>query len=605
MSGNPRPGARARVIYGSDVDPTNANTALASAMAEELARCGVRQAVVSPGSRSTPLAVALWRQPTIEVTVLLDERSAGFFALGTALATRVPAAVLCTSGSAAANLHPAVVEADEAAVPLIVLTADRPPELRGIGAGQTIDQLKLYGEAVRWFCEVGTHEADDDGLLHFRSVAGRAYAAAAGDPRPGPVHLNVPWREPLAPVPVEGAVTATDPLALEGRGDRPLSAVSASPTSPRPELVEEICERIAAEPRGLIVAGRQPDAALAEPLARLASVARYPILAEPTSQLRLGPHDRSRVISTYDLLAREAPDALRPRLVLRVGDLPTSKALRQWLAVIEGLRQVVVDPVADWRDPTRRAETIVRADPAVLAGRLAELLAERGREAEDDAESFAAAWTAADRATRAAVPAKLEALDEPSEPGVWPALAEVLADDDAVLAASSMPVRDLEAFMPPGPRRVRFYANRGANGIDGLVSTASGIAQASSGRTWAVLGDLALFHDLGGLSAASQVENLRIVVIDNGGGGIFHFLPQAEVLDEDEFEALLGTPAGLDPADVAELFGLSVAVPRSPTELTDALAGEARMVVVRTDRRRNLELHRLLAEAATAALESA
>ena len=198
------------------VDPTNRNTALASAMVEELARCGVRRAVVSPGSRSTPLALALWRQPSIEVEVVLDERSAGFFALGTALATRIPAVALCTSGSAAAHLHPAVVEADEASVPLIVLTADRPPELRGIGAGQTIDQLKLYGDAVRWFCEVGTHEADDDGLLHFRSVACRAYAQALGDPRPGPVHLNVPWREPLAPIPVDGDVTATRPAGAGG-----------------------------------------------------------------------------------------------------------------------------------------------------------------------------------------------------------------------------------------------------------------------------------------------------------------------------------------------------------------------------------------------------
>lgn len=584
------------------MDPTNANTALASAMVEELARCGVRHAAVSPGSRSTPLALALWRQPAIEVTVLLDERSAGFFALGTALATRTPATVLCTSGSAAANLHPAVVEADEAGVPLIVLTADRPPELRGIGAGQTIDQLKLYGEAVRWFCEVGTHEADDDGLLHFRSVACRAYAAAAGDPRPGPVHLNVPWREPLAPVPIDGAVTATDPLALAGRGQQPLSTVSRSPAVPDAELVEELCERIAAEPRGLIVAGRQPDPALAEPLARLASISRYPIVAEPTSQFRLGPHDRSRVISAYDLIARDAPELFEPRLILRVGDLPTSKALRQWLAGIEGLRQLVVDPVADWRDPSRRAETVVRADPAALAGRLAQLLAERGRDDEDDAESFAASWSAADRATRGAIASELEELNELSEPGACLALAGALADDDAVLAASSMPVRDLEAFLPSGPQRVRFYANRGTNGIDGLVSTASGIAKASTARTWAVLGDLALFHDLGGLVAARQAENLRLLVLDNGGGGIFHFLPQAEALPEDEFEALLGTPAGLDPAAAAELFGLSVATPSSPAELEKALAGDARMVVVPTDRRRNLELHRELAQAATAAL---
>jgi 2-succinyl-5-enolpyruvyl-6-hydroxy-3-cyclohexene-1-carboxylate synthase len=586
------------------VDPTNRNTALASAMVEELARCGLRRAVVSPGSRSTPLALALWRQPAIEVTVLLDERSAGFFALGTALAGRSPAAVLCTSGSAAANLHPAVVEADEASVPLIVLTADRPPELRGIGAGQTIDQLKLYGEAVRWFCEVGTHEADDEGLLHFRSVACRGYAKAAGDPRPGPVHLNVPWREPLAPVPVEGAVSATDPLALEGRGERPLNSVSSSFPVPEHGLLEQLCERIAEEPRGVIVAGRQPDPALGEPLARLASVSRYPILAEPTSHLRFGRHDRSRVISSYDLLARERTEGLEPRLLLRVGDMPTSKALRQWLATIEGLQQLVVDPIAEWRDPTRRAEHLVRADPADLAGRLAQLLAERGRDQEDAAEAFAAGWTGADRAARAAVRAEIAGLDGLSEPGAWLTLGEALEDDDAVLAASSMPVRDLEAFLPSGPQRVQFFSNRGANGIDGLVSTAAGIA-ASGRRTWAVLGDLALFHDLGGLAAAREADGLNLLVLDNGGGGIFHFLPQEEALPAEEFEALLGTPTGLDPAGAADLFGLSVAVPSSQDELHRTLAGDARMIVVRTDRGRNLELHRRLAEAAAAALSRA
>ena len=211
------------------MDPTNDNSALASAMVEELARCGVGLAVISPGSRSTPLALALWREAAIETPVVIDERSAGFVALGAAQASGRPAVVLCTSGSAAANLHPAVAEADEAGVPLIVLTADRPPELRGIGAGQTIDQIKLYGSAVRWFCEVGTHDADDDGLLHFRSVACRAFAAARGEPRPGPVHLNVALREPLAPRRETGGILATSPLAREGRGDRPLTAVSPRP----------------------------------------------------------------------------------------------------------------------------------------------------------------------------------------------------------------------------------------------------------------------------------------------------------------------------------------------------------------------------------------
>jgi 2-succinyl-5-enolpyruvyl-6-hydroxy-3-cyclohexene-1-carboxylate synthase len=585
------------------VDSANRNTALASAMVEELARCGVRRAVVSPGSRSTPLAVALWREPGIDVTVIIDERSAGFFALGNALATGEPAAMLCTSGSAAANLHPSVVEADEAGVPMIVLTADRPPELRGIGAGQTIDQLKLYGDAVRWFCEVGTHDADDDGLLHFRAVACRAYATAAGDPRPGPVHLNVPWREPLAPRPVAGDVSATDPLALEGRVDAPLNAVATATPRADEGLLDRIAGRIEAAPRGLIVAGRQPDSRLAEPIAALAAAAGYPILAEPTSQLRRGPHDRSMVVTAYDAIVRDDPNDLRPELIVRFGDLPTSKPLRQWLAAIEGLDQIVVDPTGEWREPTRRAGTTLRADPGAtarsLSGRLSRL---RPGASAVAGSPFAAGWLAAEQAVRGAVDERVDTLEEVSEPGVWFALARALRDGDSVLAASSMPVRDLEAFLRPGSEGVRFASNRGANGIDGLVSTAAGLASGSGSRTWAVLGDLALFHDLGGLAAARDLPDLRLIVIDNSGGGIFHFLPQAEAMPEGEFEALLGTPAGLEPSGAADLFGLSAATPSSPAELDDALAGDARMVVVRTDRRRNLELHRELAAVAAAAV---
>jgi 2-succinyl-5-enolpyruvyl-6-hydroxy-3-cyclohexene-1-carboxylate synthase len=584
------------------VDPTNRNTALASAMVEELARCGVRRAAVSPGSRSTPLAVALWREPEIEVTVVLDERSAGFFALGTALATGTPAAVLCTSGSAAANLHPAVIEADEAGVPMIVLTADRPPELRDIGAGQAIDQLKLYGDAVRWFCEVGTHEADDDGLLHFRAVACRAYACAHGDPRPGPVHLNVPWREPLAPLPAEGQVTASDTLALQGRGDRPLTTVHSAPPRADEALLDRIAARIEGCERGLIVAGRQADPSLADPIAALAAAAGYPILAEPTSQLRRGPHDRSLVISAYDHLVRDRPAALEPELIVRVGDLPTSKPLRQWLAAIDGLEQIVIDPAGEWREPTRRADSVVRADPSATARALTERLGRLRPGASAVAGSgFAQAWLEAESAARTAVDGRLDRLDELSEPGIWSALGRALRDGDSVFAASSMPVRDLEAFLRPGAEGVRVASNRGANGIDGLVSTAAGLAKGTGARTWAVLGDLALFHDLGGLAVARQVPELRLIVVDNSGGGIFHFLPQAEALSEPEFEALLGTPAGIEPADAAALFELGVATPETPAALDEALAADARMIVVRTDRRRNLELHRELSSLAAAA----
>jgi 2-succinyl-5-enolpyruvyl-6-hydroxy-3-cyclohexene-1-carboxylate synthase len=584
------------------VDATNRNTALASALVEELARCGVRHASVSPGSRSTPLALALWRQPAIEVEVVLDERSAAFFALGTALASGRPAVALCTSGSAAAHFHPAITEADEASVPLIALTADRPPELRGIGAGQTIDQVKLYGDAVRWFCDVGTHEADDAGLMHFRSVACRAYATAAGDPRPGPVHLNVPWREPLAPIPVEGDVTATDTLALEGRGERPLSAVVRAVEAPDPAVLDEMAERIAPAPKGLIVAGRQTDPELAAPVQALSEATGYPVLAEPTSQLRWGPERPSALITGYDLIARERPPELEPELIIRFGDMPTSKALRQWLAAIDGLRQLVVDPAGDWREPTRRAEATVRADPAAWARGIAERLkASAGARR----EPWTRRWAAADGAVANAIEMEYDTaeLSDNNEPEIWFELAANLRDGDRVLAASSMPVRDQEAFLPAGQARVRFLANRGANGIDGLVSTAAGIA-ADGARTWAMLGDLALVHDLGGLALAARTPNLRLIVLDNGGGGIFHFLPQAEAVTEAEFEALLGTPSGLDLRSAAELFGLDVAVAENPHEVELALAGEARVVIVKLDRHRNVEVHRRLSAAAAKALEA-
>ncbi|HEV2791094.1 MAG TPA: 2-succinyl-5-enolpyruvyl-6-hydroxy-3-cyclohexene-1-carboxylic-acid synthase, partial [Solirubrobacterales bacterium] len=394
------------------MDPTNANTALASAFAEELARGGLRLAVISPGSRSTPLAVALWRQPEIEVPVILDERSAGFFALGAAHASGEPVALLCTSGTALVNYHPAVIEADESAVPLLVLSADRPPELRGTGAGQTIDQIKTFGSSVRWFFEVGTHEADDYGLLHYRSVACRALAKARGEVRPGPVHLNLPWREPLAPVPVEGAVTATEPLALQGREGRPLTAVTPVNPSPTQFLLEEVAGHIERAQSGVIVAGRQLDPELREPLARLARAAGFPILADPTSQLRCGPHDRSHVVAGYDLLLRDESFAgsVAPDLVLRFGEMPTSKPLRAWLTE-SGVDQIVVDPHGGWNEPTNRATAILRADPVALASGWAERLKGQERPAPQR-------WLEAEAAAQAALDEAFAADEAISEPAL-------------------------------------------------------------------------------------------------------------------------------------------------------------------------------------------
>jgi 2-succinyl-5-enolpyruvyl-6-hydroxy-3-cyclohexene-1-carboxylate synthase len=572
------------------VDRTNRNTALASAFAEELARCGLRHAVISPGSRSTPLALALWRQEEIETTVIVDERSAAFFALGAAQAGGAPVAILCTSGTAAANFHPAVCEADHSAVPLLVLTADRPPELRGIGAGQAIDQLKLYGSSVRWFCEVGTHEADDDGLVHYRATACRGFAAARGEPRPGPVHLNFPLREPLAPLSQDDAVTATDPLALNGRDTRPLTAVTPIDLEPSQFLLDEVAGHIVEAEIGVIVAGRQLDPELREPLAHLARVAGYPILAEPTSQLRCGPHDRSYVVTAYDLLLRDErfrADAC-PDLILRFGEMPTSKPLRSWLTE-SGADQIVVDPLGDWNDPTRRATALLRADPTELAAGWAARLGEE--------RPAPAMWLDAERKAREAIENELNRAGELSEPGLQLALAAAYEDGDLLYTASSMPIRDQEAFLPTISADVTFLCNRGANGIDGLISSGIGAAHASSRPTTIVTGDLGLLHDIGGLAALRDVSTpVRIVVIDNGGGGIFHFLPQQEVLGNEEFEALLGTPRGVSVEKAAALFDLPHRRLDSLDDLASALSAGTGLIEVKTDRQTNTNLHNQLSE---------
>jgi 2-succinyl-5-enolpyruvyl-6-hydroxy-3-cyclohexene-1-carboxylate synthase len=573
------------------MDTTNANTALASAFADELARCGLRHAVLSPGSRSTPLALALWRQEEIETTVIVDERSAAFFAVGAAQASGAPVAILCTSGTAAANFHPAVCEADHSAVPLLVLTADRPPELRGIGAGQAIDQLKLYGSSVRWFCEVGTHEADDDGLLHFRSTACRAFAVARGEPRPGPVQLNFPFREPLAPLADDGAVTASDPLALEGRGERPLTAVTPIDMEPSNFLLGEVAGHIAEAPVGAIVAGRQLDPELREPLAHLAGAAGCPMLAEPTSQLRCGPHDRSHVVTAYDLLLRDErfrSDA-SPELVLRFGEMPTSKPLRTWLADSEA-DQIVVDPACGWNEPTRRAAALLRADPTELAAGWAARLGEE--------RPAPAMWLEAERAARDAIEAELSDLDAPTEPGLHLALAAAHGDGDLVYTASSMPIRDQETFLPSIATDAIFLCNRGTNGIDGLISSGIGAAHASGRPTTIVTGDLGLLHDIGGLAVLRDVSTpVRIIVVNNNGGGIFHFLPQEDALPGAEFEALLGTPRGVDVAKAGALFDLPHRRLDTLGQLPDALAAGTGLIEIEVDRQANLELHRRLADA--------
>jgi 2-succinyl-5-enolpyruvyl-6-hydroxy-3-cyclohexene-1-carboxylate synthase len=546
--------------------PINRTFAPLQAFVDELARCGLRHAVTCPGSRNAPLILTLAGHPEIEAVSVIDERSAGFVALGMAKASGSPVAVTTTSGTAAVNLHAAVVEAWEARVPLIVLTADRPPELRGVGAGQAIDQLSLYGSAAKWFVEVGTHEPGRETAIHHRALGCRAWWTAKGG-RPGPVHLNFALREPLAPGPEE--LPAED---WAGRADgRPWTEVREHASAPHADDVHALAARIAAAPRGVIVCG-PTDEDVAEPAARLAAECGWPVLAEPTSGARCGDHDRSHVVAHYDVLLRveRFARAHAPELVLRVGDTPTSKPLRELLARTP---QVVLDPHAAWHEPTRRAELLLHAAAAPTLDALAAALEMRSAERDP---SWVASWRRAD----ALVPPALAEAPDPFEPKVLAGLEPALPDDALVWVSSSMPVRDIEAYFPQSPKQLRFLANRGANGIDGVVSSALGAALASGRATWLVTGELALLHDIGGLLAARRAGvELEIVCLNNGGGAIFDFLPVAEHAEPELYEEHIATPAGVDLRAIAP-------------EITE----------VRTDRRDNVRLHREVVERVADAL---
>jgi 2-succinyl-5-enolpyruvyl-6-hydroxy-3-cyclohexene-1-carboxylate synthase len=563
--------------------PINRTFAPVQAIVDELIRCGMRHAVTSPGSRNAPIALTLAADERLETVSVIDERAAGFMALGMAKASGRPVVVTCTSGTAVANLLPAVVEAHQARVPLIVLTADRPPELRDVGAGQAIDQIRIFGSAAKWFVEVGNGEPGIEWATHVRALACRAWWTACGE-RPGPVHLNMALREPLSPRPED-----LDPADWRGRDDgRPwVDRVASPPVLAAPEI-ERLANRLAAAPRGAIVCGSTPSE-IAAPVTALAAQLGWPVLAEPTSGLRCGAHDHSHVVAHYDALLRDErfADAHAPDLVLRIGDAPTSKPLRAWLA---NALQLVLDPHAAWHEPTRTAETLLHADPASTC---AVLVAAVGKPERDDA--WLGAWRAADAVAAGA----LESAQDPFEPRAYCAIEPVLPDGAIVWVSSSMAIRDVETFFPQSPRPVHFLANRGANGIDGVVSSAAGAALAAGAPTWLLIGELALLHDIGGLIAASRAgADLRIVCVNNGGGGIFDFLPVAEHADGEHFERHVATPIEVDLAAVAAVAGIQHRLASTVAEIRDA-ASSPGLVEVRTDRAENVSRHReLLADVA-------
>ncbi|MCT9096364.1 2-succinyl-5-enolpyruvyl-6-hydroxy-3-cyclohexene-1-carboxylic-acid synthase [Haloarchaeobius sp. HME9146] len=556
----------------------NRNTLWAETLVDELVAGGLSAVCIAPGSRSTPLTVAFATHDDVQVFSHLDERSAAFFALGRGRRTGEPTALVCTSGTAAANFHPAVIEASQARVPLLVLTADRPPELRDSGANQTIDQEKLYGNAVRWYRDLPEPEATPRKLRRLRTDAARAIAEAAGTPM-GPVHLNCPFRKPLEPVEVAGDVPDDwdegDTRASAGRPDGPyVDRLQGRPTLADSDLAT-LASAVDAAETGLILAGPADSAAAddarPEAIATLARETDFPVLADPLSGLRFGPHVADTpVLGGYDgyLSALD----LDPDLVLRFGASMTSKPVRKALAQ-SGARQVLVDPAGEWRDAEFVCSDLVVADPGETARALADAVESPGAPAFRDRllDVESSYWSLlADERDHGSL-----------EGSVLGTVFAAAPDPATVFVSNSMPIRDADRFGRPREADLTVLANRGASGIDGILSTGLGAGSATDDELVVVLGDLAYYHDMNGLLALSRCDvDATIVCINNDGGGIFHLLPIEEF--DPPFTEQFKTPHGLDFEPTGELYDLDfrrVAPGKFESAYKDALGSDGTTVV--------------------------
>lgn len=533
-------------------DLSNRNTLWGSVIADELAKAGCGAACLAPGSRCTPLTVALSGHDGITSYSHLDERSAAFFALGRAKRTGIPTPLVCTSGTASANFHPAVIEGHQSRVPMIVLTADRPPALHDSGANQTIDQESLYGDAVRTYRTLPEPRVDDRTIRSLRTAIARAVGTATGV-NPGPVHLNVPFEKPLEPTPsddIPEGFAETHSLAIDGR-DGPFVDVSDGGLQADPDALATLTETIENAERGLIVAG--PESGLTgSKLERLAHATGFPVLADPISGVRFGPHvENTPVCGGYDsyLSGFAFPD-----LVLRFGASPTSKTLREYLRDSDA-RQFVVDQAGRWREATFTASELLCADPMTLAVTLTDALERRPKEVHHRGESEPSAWCARFASSEERYWSTIEADEAFFEGSVLHDVVERAPDPCTLFVSNSMPVRDLDRFARPHTANITALGNRGASGIDGITSSALGAASATCEPLVLAVGDIAFYHDMNGLLAVSRCDaNATIVLINNDGGGIFHMLP-IEAFDP-PFTEYFKTPHGLDFEPVGDLYGL-------------------------------------------------
>ena len=551
------------------------------AFVDGLASSGLEHACVSPGSRSTPLALALSRHPRVTVHVHLDERSSAFFALGVAKATGRPVAAACTSGTAAANFFPAVVEAMMSRTPLVLLTADRPPELRGVGANQTIDQLDLFGRYVKR-CVDAEVPGERPVAVYWHGLAVETVLAARAHP-PGPVHVNLPFREPLAPSGGDVDIGHHDP--------HPLGTTRSGARTRRID-VETLVTQTKGVERGVLIAGSARRGA--SPVVDLPRTLGWPMIAEPTSGVR-GP---GSFAAGQFLLANERfASAHVPDLVLQLGAAPTSRAGLAFVA--NAKRLVIVDPDRLVADPARHGSLRLEADPASLSRAFLKRIQPR------EGSAWWREWEEADRVARCAVDDLLDTWHEPFEGRVARDLAACLPDGATLVVGSSMPVRDLDAYMRPRDG-IRVLANRGASGIDGFVSTALGVA-ASGSPTFALMGDLTLLHDASSLLwSAGRGHDAVFVVPNNDGGAIFSFLPQRDL---PEFERLFLTPHGLDLSKVAEAAGARHALVERAVDLAPAVAEASRsggvwILEVPSDRDLNVARHAEVNAAVAEALKA-
>ncbi|MGI9622045.1 MAG: 2-succinyl-5-enolpyruvyl-6-hydroxy-3-cyclohexene-1-carboxylic-acid synthase [Acidimicrobiales bacterium] len=513
----------------------------------ELGAHGVTDVVISPGSRSTPLALAA-EASACRTTIHHDERVAGFFALGMAKQTRRPTVLICTSGTAGANYYPAVIEAHLSRTPLIICTADRPPELRQWGAGQTVDQLGMFGRNVSWFYEMPV--AGEISPRFGSSVGLRAHEMSEN----GPVHLNWPFREPLEPT---GA-----PPAVEARTTGTARRVAAPS--------ERLIELPGSYERGLIVVGPADlDQQAARELADFAETAGWPLLADAGSGLRTNI-ESPNIVTTFELLLggdRFTQAIGTPEVIIRVGPSPTSKAYRLWVEAVGCDHLLLVDPGPEWGDPTG---TVTEVIPGPITG-----LFKPHRPASGRASAWLDLWVEAQRSATKAIENFLE--NDPGELGLGAELVRHLGTSTeaaSLMLSNSMPVRDVELVMTPTPARVRVLTNRGASGIDGILSTGAGIAAGSGAPTWVLLGDVAALHDLGGMAAIPRLglTNFTAVVVDNDGGGIFSMLPIKAAVASETFERVFTTPHQTPIAATARALGWRVTEAESRAEFAAALA---------------------------------